>query len=201
MEMVCGSIQAECIQFLDLNGRLNTGIETCSFQIHFKNKGSFEKTHKPTEKVRPSKEIRTKDTEGFKSDGWGESWPQRPEQREARAGSGWKLNDWRSNILSVYSDWLVQSLWSELLWGWGCMQRREAGHLSIFHMDPPPNSYSQSLLADLQSHQRTPSISSQSGAPCDPKDKQISAAPSSQGQVGAWPHNSRDLHCKELFMA
>ena len=67
--MVCGSIQAECIQFLDLNGRLNTGIETCSFQIQVQ----FEKIHKPTEKVRPSKEIRTKDTEGFKSDGWGES--------------------------------------------------------------------------------------------------------------------------------
>lgn len=66
MEMVWGGIQAE---FLDLNERLNTGIETCSFQIHFKNKGSFEKTHKPTEKVRPSKEIRTEDTEGFKSDG------------------------------------------------------------------------------------------------------------------------------------
>ena len=73
MEMAWGGIQAECTQFLDLNGRLNTGIETCSFQIHFKNKGSFEKTHKPTEKVRPSKEVRTKDTEGFKSDGWGGS--------------------------------------------------------------------------------------------------------------------------------
>ena len=46
-----------------------------------------------------------------------------------------------------------------------------------------------------------PSISNQSGAPSDPKDKQISAAPSSQGQLGVWPHNSRELYCKELFMA